>query len=139
MIGFIRRNIPGMSCEALISRLNYDIAMKKIALDVASGGSHSRKCKSYSYYDTNERLLTEEAERRHARGERVMWKYGKWRTIDDAYEMMQKEKKQHEARIKDAVENITLSEDQRHDIITDYRIDIDYVDIMIREVRLKYM
>lgn len=141
MVGFIRRNIPALSCEELISRLNYDLVMKKFSLDVASGKApvDVRKCKSYSYYSTNETLLTDELQRRHREGEAVMWKYGKWRTRIDAYELMEIEKKQLLIGIKNTLEDTTLTQEQKDDMIIQYKTDIDYVDIQLREVRLKFM
>ena len=138
MVGFNRKNIPALSCGELIDTLNYNTMMGKIALDVASGRAPMGKCKSYSYYCNNANLLNDELHRRMERGERIIFIYSKWRTIDDAYPMMEEEKEERQVRILDTLDDITLTEEERRDIIKKYEEDIEYIDIRIKQVRWKF-
>ena len=141
MARFVRRDIPALSSDELIARLDYDIDMKKQALkDAMDNGSNTKNVRGYSYHDNNERLLTDEVQRRHNMGEPVMWKYGKWRTNDDAYDLMKKEKNDLEERIKQL--KFLLEFGVSHatqDRLIENQIDLDYVNIQIRDIERKYL
>ena len=76
MIKFVRRDIPSMSNERLISERAYNRKMKSVALDQARANAiHDKKIKSYTYYHTNQVLIVSELLRRHTEREGI-WATG---------------------------------------------------------------